>query len=784
MPIFHRSPFRNSSLLDAKVVTWIVLAVLLSAAYLPVLAGRMVFGRDLVRFLHPMYWFVVDSLRRGDTPWWIPHIGLGHSLLADPQSGVFYPVNLLHHLGPLPRMMMVVFMLHLAWGAVGMVKLARAFDLSPAPASVAGLSWTLSGYMASLWTNGARLPSACWMPWQALAFVALARALQEGRGFGAIAWLALANGLAILAGDPFVAVMGMMLGFALATVWLADAWRSSTRPLSIVPRTHGLRFLVGSVGASVLGALVAGASLVPAASALGGTERSGGVSLDVAQAGSLHPLRLLEFASPESFARAWYEAPAEPWVASYLDGSPLSFSVYLGGAVLVLLVLAFLPAARRPPSRRTATLVAAVATFFLLLALGRHTPVFSLVRVLLPPVSYMRAPEKFLLAFVPCAALLAGWGAQRLLEHRPRWGWSMGALALLALPLLVARLLPMGLAGMVQKQALHACLAGAVILSCWALAPRLPRLAGVLLAVVVTADLATATGMTLRWDGLGALGRPAAAMAIQPNTSTPATPFPRLFRGSKVQLVAGRSAALDGDALTRETLRDNLSVPLGIAILPGYGVAIPPVLGDILALGRLDALRLLAVDYALLSVKDDDAPVPKGLLLRSIPLPGVRLYEIEHRLPRVFVALHAQKLDATELGRHLLDPDVVAGKTVLLDARESWAPTDSSPEAALPCALLSFTNHSLEAICDSPRPGLVVFVEQYAPGWRATVDGTSAPILKSNLIMRGVPMPAGRHTVVLTYAAPGLAAGVLSSALGMGAVLGLALAAKRRRKRP
>jgi hypothetical protein len=456
--------------------------------------------------------------------------------------------------------------------------------------------------------------------------------------------------------------------------------------------------------------------------------------------------------------------------------------VYLGGAVLVLVVLAFLPAGRRPPSRRTATLVAAVATLFLLLASGRHTPVFALVRVLLPPVGYMRAPEKFLLAFVPCAALLAGWGAQRLLEHRLRWRWALGALALLALPLVVALARPTGLAGIVQKQALHADLAGALVLGCWALAPRLPRAAGLLLAVVVTADLATATGMTLRWDGLGSLRTPAVAAAIQPNLATPAAPFPRLFRGSKVQLTAGRSAAFDGDVLTRETLRDNLSVPLGIAILPGYGVAIPPALGDLLAQGRLDALRLLAVDYALLSVKDDGAPVPPGLALHRAPLPGVRLYEIEHRLPRVFVALHAQKLDAAELAQHLLDPDVVAGKTVLLDTRAAWTPTATAPEAALPCALRSFTNHSVEATCDSPRPGLAVFVEQYAPGWCASVDGIPAPILQSNLLMRGVPLPAGQHTVRLTYVAPGLVAGVLSSALGLVAVLGLAFAAKRRRR--
>jgi len=781
------SPFESSRGRDPNAPTtkagpWIALALLLLGAYLPVLSGRIIFGRDLVRYLHPMYWFVGDSLKRGDSPWWMPHIGLGHSLLADPQSAIFYPANLLHRLGPLPVMMMVVGLLHIAWGALGMVKLAQAFRIDGVPALVAGLAWALSGFVASLWTNGARLPSSAWIPWQVLAFVALARALPEGEGRAlvAMAGLALASGLAILAGDPFVALMGTMVGFALALVWLADRLSSEPRPMA--QKSHGLRFLVAALLASGLGALLAGASLVPAAAAVAGTERAGGIAADIAQGGSLHPLRLLEFAAPEAFARAWFESPAAPWVSRYLDGTPLSFSTYLGGSVLVLVVLAFLPVLKRQPSRRTAALVAAVAMGFLLMALGRHTPIFAVVRVLVPPLSYMRTPEKFLLAFVPCAALLTGLGARRLFEHKPRWTWALGALAVVGLPLLAAFGLPANLAGTVRAQGWHAWFAGVLVLGCWVLAQRRAALAALLLAVVVTADLATAAGMTLRWDKLSSLQQPALASVLQPNPASPTPPFPRLFRGAKVQLFASHLAELDSDLLTRETLRDNLSVPLGVAILPGYGVAIPPELGELLAQGRLDALRLLAVDYALLSAKDDTAPVPEGLALKSSPLPGVRLYEVKRRVPRSFVTFHARTQSADELGRHLLDPDVVAGRTVLLDASESWTPTLSSPEEPLPCTLQSFSNHSLVASCESPKAGLAVFVEQFAPGWHATVDGAPAPVIRANRVMRAVPMPAGRHAITLNYRAPGLATGVLCSVLALGAVFGLVLAGKLRRR--
>jgi hypothetical protein len=50
------------------------------------------------------------------------------------------------------------------------------------------------------------------------------------------------------------------------------------------------------------------------------------------------------------------------------------------------------------------------------------------------------------------------------------------------------------------------------------------------------------------------------------------------------------------------------------------------------------------------------------------------------------------------------------------------------------------------------EPGWLVATETWFPGWRATLDGRSAPLLRANAAFMAVRVLAGEHEVVLTYA--------------------------------
>ena len=85
------------------------------------------------------------------------------------------------------------------------------------------------------------------------------------------------------------------------------------------------------------------------------------------------------------------------------------------------------------------------------------------------------------------------------------------------------------------------------------------------------------------------------------------------------------------------------------------------------------------------------------------------------------------------------------------------------------------------------RRSLVVLDDRYLPGWSVTVDGRPARVLRTDVVLRGVTVPAGSHAIVWSYRVPGLRAGAALSGVGVLAALAwagaLAVGTRRRRTR-
>jgi len=65
------------------------------------------------------------------------------------------------------------------------------------------------------------------------------------------------------------------------------------------------------------------------------------------------------------------------------------------------------------------------------------------------------------------------------------------------------------------------------------------------------------------------------------------------------------------------------------------------------------------------------------------------------------------------------------------------------------------------------RPGLVILADVYYPGWRLLIDGSPAPILRTNRLMRGATVPAGKHRLEYNYQSESFRIGLFVSLAGL-----------------
>lgn len=127
--------------------------------------------------------------------------------------------------------------------------------------------------------------------------------------------------------------------------------------------------------------------------------------------------------------------------------------------------------------------------------------------------------------------------------------------------------------------------------------------------------------------------------------------------------------------------------------------------------------------------------------------------------------------------------------TGLGDARRLAVVETSSPIVASPAGgtvtVQEYGAHTIRLQTESTQAGFLVLGEIYYPaGWTATLDGATIPIHKTNYLLRGLEIPAGSHTVELTFE-PSWLSGAKTAALGAHVVIfiiviGAAVVAKRK----
>ncbi|HYP21121.1 MAG TPA: YfhO family protein, partial [Chloroflexia bacterium] len=92
-----------------------------------------------------------------------------------------------------------------------------------------------------------------------------------------------------------------------------------------------------------------------------------------------------------------------------------------------------------------------------------------------------------------------------------------------------------------------------------------------------------------------------------------------------------------------------------------------------------------------------------------------------------------------------------------------------------PASIISYKRNSVTVEADVQDSSWLVLADPNYPGWRATVDGQDARIYTAHHLLRAVPLPPGKHTVVFSYIPTGFDISAVISALTLVVLIGTLL---------
>jgi hypothetical protein len=493
---------------------------------------------------------------------------------------------------------------------------------------------------------------------------------------------------------------------------------------------------------------------------------------------------------------------------------PFLGSVYLGLGTLPLVAASF--AGRR---WRLAAALAAAGGGAALMALGKFGLANPLATALLPPLTIFRYPSKAILVTALAWSLLAGLGYETWREPTPAAARKRVILALVIAAALTA--LPAGAVALARARAQD-----------WAPSVLLPDPSGRSLSAVLdppsrgllltgglaAAVLALLVARVLSARFAAALAAAAVVLAVADllvvhRSLNPTAPRELIFRRPAVVSVlrhegptriyvfdyflhvlgkaprpraptpaaAPELAAIPGALVSTLMTQDFLSSPVGqrwgfygsydydwLLLLPRPRRNLSLFLRaveDTPGLVRL--LRIGGVSYVVSLHTDGlEGLVPVATVDSSAAGP-VHVFAVPSPLPRAYVVDAARVVDGFPALRTLVDPAFDPAREVLL---AEGAGRDPDPAFSGETRLLDYRPDRVRVEARLEGAGFLVLLDGHDSGWRATVDGRAADVLRANVGFRAVPVPAGTHVVEMRYRPRSAMAGLLVSALAVTAV--------------
>jgi len=660
----------------------------------------------------------------GELPLWNPYTLGGYSFYADPQASMLAPGNWVCVLvspfaGTGPQLMMFKILLLFYAALWGMHVLVYRWTKCHAAAALAAITFVV-GAPVLVHKNGALLWPMLYLPWAMVALDAFIAKPSLRRG----ALLGFAVGATGAAGHPqgFFYALLVILAFLVARAAF-DArgiYRArSETPIGTALLARLKRFAPGGILALVLAVLWLWLVYGPAGTVVEDSER-GVRTLDWVLGNPLHPIGLRELFAPNldtNWSHDIYMGPLAVvlvvWLAAFTWPGRFWFGVAIG-----------------------ATILAVGSATFVLPILAKYVPGFALFRI---PYRY-----KLITGFACAAGVGLAFARLMMAEPARRDRIVLGVLSLL-------------------------WLAAAVILG--------PSLQLVWSALVLAALGGVVVDRSRRRIWAGALVGLVAFDLWRANDSKLAIlqPIPDADKGMEIL------DKLHGlDSTWRFWASDRWSshpgkIPFAASYrhdlreISGFEQPLTPLrVIDLLAQAK-KAPRVLAhfnVKYYLNRNPGDAKPIP-----------GTQVFDLDDVAPVARLYPRVERLSAKKQLERFSSTVPSALEAALVDPADPLpANFPTSTFVIEDARVTTFERNRLVIEFEAPAPGVLVVNEVWAPEWGATLDGESTPLFRANYMLRGVVVPAGKHTVEMTFHVPGFRVGfmVLLSLLAAFGVLVIA----------
>jgi hypothetical protein len=436
----------------------------------------------------------------------------------------------------------------------------------------------------------------------------------------------------------------------------------------------------------------------------------------------------------------------------FLQNTDRQFDVFTGIVVFSLALMGIAGAFRRIEVR----LFTGLALGALLFSMPRNFFPYGVVYILVPLVEKARSPTMAFCIFHFAIACLAAFGAEELLARSSRVaavriakGAAIFGAALFSLYLLVDFLRPalnsVNATGD-SRPAMFAFLALLFAALCLALLSDAirPSTAAVLLCALALVEQGNAAGYY--WVHNSEKDR-ATFLAPLKETGDLAA-----FLRSK-QPARAEVNRKDGLNLN---LGDWYSLPVVEALVPSMPVGTSRLgwVSDRLA-------RFYGVRYTI--GKTPTRPDQRDVFTSRT---GYKIFENPNVLPRVWTVhslRRAANVDAAM--SQVADGDFDLGDVAIM--------TDAVPEVercgrADRVSSAVFGLQTVRVDVEMECRGVLIVSDNWFPGWRAEVDGRSAPILKVDTVIRGVTLDRGRHMVTMRYLPGSVIGGFVLFVAGLG----------------